>query len=169
VNGTPVVLGGALVVPAGLVSKRRGDEPADPVSASFAADAAARSRIEKAAMDAVRRVEEARGCRVVDVSAEKCGWDLTSYPPTLDGKQAEPRHIEVKGRVKGAGTVCITRNEMLYAFNQGDKFVLAVVLVGENDLVERPHYIRNPFDREPGWGVASINYNLGDLLAKAEV
>ena len=168
VNGTPIVLGGALIVPAGLMNKLRGDEPADPVAATFAADAAARKRIEQLAMDAVRRAEEARGNRVVDVSAAKCGWDLTSYPPTIDGKQPDPRHIEVKGRVKGAGTVCITRNEMLYAFNQGDKFVLAIALVGEGDAVEGPHYIRNPFDREPGWGIASINYNLGDLLCRAE-
>ena len=116
----------------------------------------------------MRRLEEWRGCRVVDVSADKCGWDLTSYPPAVEGKQPEPRHIEVKGRVRGAGTVCITRNEMLYAFNQGKKFVLAVVLVGENETVDGPHYVRNPFDREPGWGVASINYNLADLLGGAE-
>ena len=101
VNGTPVVLGGALIVPAGLMNKLRGDEPADPVAATFAADAAARTRIEQLAMDAVRRAEEARGCRVVDVSAAKCGWDLTSYPPAVDGKQPDPRHIEVKGRVEG--------------------------------------------------------------------
>jgi superfamily II DNA or RNA helicase len=168
VNGTPVVLGGALVIPAGLLSKNRGEEPSDPAVAAFAADAAARTRIELAAMRAVRAAEEARGCRVIDVSADKCGWDLTSYPPAVDGKQPEPRHIEVKGRVKGAGTVCVTRNEMLYAFNQGDKFRLAIVLVGERDTVEGPHYIRNPFDREPAWGVASVNYNLGDLLARAE-
>ena len=168
VNGTPVVLGGALVVPAGLMSKLRGDEPTDPVAATFAADAAARARVERAAMDAVRRAEEGRGCRVVDVSADKCGWDITSYPPAADGKQPEPRHIEVKGRVKGASTVTVTRNEMLYAFNQGDKFVLAVVLVGEGDAVDGPYYMRNPFDREPGWGVASINYKLGDLLARAK-
>lgn len=168
VNGTPVVLGGALVVPAGLLAAKRGEEPTDPVVAVFAADAAARARIEKAAMNAVRAAEEARGCRVVDVSADKCGWDLTSYPPVIDGKVPEPRHIEVKGRIKGAATVTITRNEMLYAFNQGEKFRLAVVLVGDGDAVEGPHYIRNPFDREPGWGVASINFNLGDLLARAE-
>jgi len=168
VNGTPVVLGGALVVPAGLMQKRRGDEPVDPVAAAFSADAAARSRIERLAMDAVRRAEEGRGCKVVDVSADKCGWDLTSYPPAIDHRQPEPRHIEVKGRIKGAGTVCVTRNEMLYAFNQGDKFVLAVVLVSENDAVEGPHYIRNPFDREPAWGVASINFHLDALLDRAE-
>ncbi|ACS54513.1 helicase domain protein [Rhizobium leguminosarum bv. trifolii WSM1325] len=169
VNGTPVVLGAALIVPAGLMIKLRGDEPIDPVTANFAGDAAARSRIERLAMTAVRKAEEARGCRVVDVTAAKCGWDLTSYPPAVDGRQPDPKHIEVKGRVKGANTVTITRNEMLYAFNQGDKFVLAVAIVGENDVVDGPYYIPSPFDREPGWGVASINFSLGDLLAKAEV
>ena len=168
VNGTPVVLGGALIVPAGLMNQLRGDEPADPVAATFAVDAAARKRIEQLAMHAVRKAEESRGCRVVDVSAAKCGWDLTSYPPPANGKQVTPRHIEVKGRIKGAATVCITRNEMLYAFNQGDKFLLAIALVGEDDAVDGPHYLRHPFDREPGWGVASINYKLAELLARAE-
>lgn len=169
VNGTPVVLGGALVIPAGLLIKNRDDESSDPAVAAFAADPAARARIEQAAMKAVREAEEARGCCVIDVSADKCGWDLTSYPPASNGKLPEPRHIEVKGRVKGAATVTITRNEMMYAFNQGDKFRLAIVLVGESDSVEGPHYIQNPFDREPGWGVASINFELKTLLARAEV
>ena len=52
-NGTPVVLGGALVVPSGLMRELRGDEPADPVAATFAIDPAARSRIERLAMEAV--------------------------------------------------------------------------------------------------------------------
>lgn len=168
VNGTPVVLGAALIVPGGLMNKLRGDEPIDPTAATFAADAAARSRIEQLAMQAVTKAEEARGCRVVDVSAAKCGWDLSSYPPAVEGRQPDPRHIEVKGRVKGASTVTVSRNEMLYAFNQGDKFVLAIALVDSDDSIDGPHYVRNPFDREPGWGVASINFNLSDLLARAE-
>lgn len=168
VNGTPVVLGAALIVPAGLMAKLRGDEPVDRAAATFAADAAARARIERLAMQAVQRAEEARGCRVVDVSADKCGWDLSSYPPAIDGKLPEPRHIEVKGRVRGATTVTISSNEMLYAFNQGDKFVLAIALVGEDDAIDGPYYVRNPFDREPGWGVASVNFHLDDLLARAE-
>lgn len=168
VNGTPVVLGAALIVPGGLMNKLRGDEPIDPAAATFAADASARSRIEQLAMQAVTKAEEARGCRVVDVSAAKCGWDLSSYPPAVEGRQLDPRHIEVKGRVKGASTVTVSRNEMLYAFNQGDKFVLAIALVDSDDSIDGPHYVRNPFDREPGWGVASINFNLSDLLARAE-
>jgi hypothetical protein len=169
VNGTPVVMGGALVIPGGLLRQLRGDDDADPAVAAFAADAAARARIEKLAMHAVRQAEEAKGCRVVDVSAEKCGWDLTSYPPVgADGRLAEARHIEVKGRVKGAETVTVTYNEVLYAFNQGDKFVLAIVLIDDGDRTEGPFYLRNIFDREPSWGVASINYKLAELLARAE-
>jgi hypothetical protein len=166
-SATPVVLSGALVVPAGLMRKLRGEPPAADPSAAFNADPAARSRIEKLAMYAVRRAEELRGCRVVDVSAQKCGWDITSYPPAADGKQPEARHIEVKGRVKGAATVIITRNEMLYALNQSDKFLLGIVLVGESNTVEGPFYVRNPFDTEPGWGVSSVNYELKALLEKA--
>jgi hypothetical protein len=69
--------------------------------------------------------------------------------------------------VKGAATITITRNEMLYAFNQGEKFVLAIVLVGEDDAVDGPYYVRNPFDKEPGWGVSSVNYDLARLLARS--
>jgi hypothetical protein len=135
----------------------------------FSADPAARKRIELLAMAAVRRVEEERGCRVVDVSAQKCGWDLTSYPPVgADGKLPETRHIEVKGRVKGATTITVTRNEMLYALNQAEKFCLAIVFVGEDGSVEAPAYLRNPFDAEPGWGVSSINFEIKALLGRAE-
>ena len=121
-------------------------------------------------MAAVRAVEEARGCRVVDVSAEKCGWDLTSYPPVVGGKLPQARHIEVKGRQKGADTVTVTRNEILYALNQADKFILAIVLVDEHDdaAVDGPFYLRNPFDAEPGWGVASWNIEVRALLERAE-
>ena len=165
-SATPVVVGGALVVPAGLLRRLRGEPPTEE-GALFAADAAARQRIEMLAMAAVRRAEEARGCRVVDVSAQKCGWDLTSYPPPVNGKLPEARHIEVKGRVMGSATVTITRNEILYALNQADKFLLAIVLVGEQDAIDGPHYVRDPFEAEPGWGVSSVNYEIKALLARA--
>jgi len=166
-SSTPVALGGALVIPSGLLRGLRGEAPAETGTA-FSSDPAARARIEKIAMDAVRRAEEARGCQVVDVSALKCGWDLTSYPPGSAGVSPAARHIEVKGRAKGAGTITITRNEMLYAFNQADKFVLAIVFVGEDDGTDGPHYVRRPFDTEPGWGVASVNFDLNALLEHSE-
>ena len=168
-SATPVALGGALVVPAGLLLRLRTggghtDSPAPPV-----VDPAVRKRTEMLAMDAVRRTEEAQGRRVVDVSADKCGWDLSSYPPALDGKLAEARHIEVKGRHMGADTLTVTRNEILYALNQAEKFVLAIVLVDpEIDEVDGPYYVREPFDAEPGWGVSSWNIEIKMLLERAE-
>jgi len=168
-NGTPVVLGGALVVPIGLLRQLRGETTPDSDIAMFATDAAARSRIEQLAMNAVRRAEEARGCRVVDVSAHKCGWDITSYLPAVDGKLSESRHIEVKGRVQGATTVTVTRNEIFESWNQGAKYHLAIVLVGENDSIDGPHYVSHPFKEEPGWGISSVNYDLRALLQKAQV
>ncbi len=164
-NGTPVVLGGALVVPIGLLRKLRGETTAD--ATEFASDAAARARIEMLAMDAVRSAEEARGCRVVDVSAQKCGWDITSYAPAVDGKLPDSRHIEVKGRIQGATTITVTRNEILYALNQADKFVLAIVMVGEGETIDGPHYVRKPFTKEPDWSESSSNHDLAKLLSIA--
>jgi SNF2 family DNA or RNA helicase len=160
----PMVLGGALVVPVGLLRRLRNEGGPN----TFTADAEARARIERLAMEAVRRAEESRGCRVVDVSAQKCGWDLSSYPPAASNKQPETRHLEVKGRVKGATTITVTRNEILYALNQADKFRLAIVLVNEDDSTEGPFYLKNPFETEPGWGVSSVNYDLQTLLQRAE-
>ena len=166
-NGTPVVLGGALVIPIGLLRKLRGDPAPDAATATFSADPAARSRIELLAMNAVRLAEEARGCRVVDVSAQKCGWDITSYTPAKDGKLPESRHIEVKGRIKGATTVTVTKNEIFESWNQGGKYHLAIVLVAEDGAIDGPHYVPHPFKEEPGWGVSSVNYDLAQLLTKA--
>jgi len=160
-NGTPVVLGGALVIPAGLLRQLRGEGPS-----INAADAAARDKIERLAMQAVMAAERAKGHTVVDVSADKCGWDVSSYPPSTEGKQADPIHIEVKGRVAGADTITVTRNEIIYAVNQSEKFRLAVVFVNPDDSVDGPHYIANPFQREPDWGAASVNYVIKELLSR---
>ena len=170
VNCPPVVLGGALVLPGGLLRRLRGEGPSpEEEKNTFAADAEARRKVELKAMEAVRRHEEARGCRVVDVSGQNCGWDLTSYPPAAPGTPlSEPRHIEVKGRVKGATTVTVTRNEVLCALNQGEKFVLALVLVDEDQGIEGPYFVKEPFSGEPEWGVASINYDLQTLRGRAE-
>ena len=160
VSSTPVVIGGALVIPQGLLAQRKGET-------TFCADAAARSCIEIASMNAVMNVERQFGYDVKDVSAEKCGWDVTARPPANpDGSLKPDRHIEVKGRAKGQSTITVSRNEIIYGLNQTDKFLLVIVIV-DGDSHEGPHYIRNLFNPEPDFGVASINYNLDDLLAKA--
>jgi superfamily II DNA or RNA helicase len=160
ISATPVILGGSLVVPAGLILQRRGQP-------GWTADAAARARVEQIAMCAVMNVERALGHDVIDVSGDKCGWDVTSLPKALDGKLPPSRHIEVKGRAKGQTTITVTRNEILYGLNQTDKFILAVVIV-DGEQHEGPFYVRQPFTQEPDWAVTSINLDLDQLLARAK-
>ncbi len=160
ISATPVIVGGALVIPEGLLVKKEG-------GMLPTADAEARKKIESIAMKAVMDAETAKGNTVIDVSSQKCGWDITSLPPTSDGGYKAARHIEVKGRAKGSSTVTVTRNEILSGFNQGDKFILAIVLVDENGEAEGPHYIHRPFDVEPGWAVSSMNLDIDLLLGRA--
>lgn len=160
VSLTPVVTGGALVIPAGLLARCKQQD-------AWCPDAQARSRVEQLAMQAVMDAELALGNTVKDVSADKCGWDVTSTPPLQDGKIPDARHIEVKGRAKGSATITVTRNEVCYGLNQKDKFILALVFV-DGDSVEGPYYIRNPFEIEPDWHVTSVNLDVPKLLSRAE-
>lgn len=159
ISATPVIAGGALVIPAGLLAACRGEETG--------VDVAARKHVEAVAMRVVMDAERALGHEVIDVSAEKCGWDVTAILPGGNGTAPMTRHIEVKGRAKGQTTVTVSRNEILYGLNQADKFVLAVVLV-DGEAYEGPFYIRNPFKHEPDWAVASVNLDLTSLLSRAE-
>lgn len=161
VSSTPVVLGGALVIPQGLLAQRRGED-------GYSADAEARARVERVAMEAVMAVERSFGHDVKDVSAEKCGWDVTARRPAdQSGALLHDRHIEVKGRAKGQSTVTVTRNEIIYGLNQAEKFILAIVLVDGADH-EGPYYVRNPFSTEPDFGVATWTLELKSLLERAE-
>lgn len=157
-SGSPNVIGGALVIPAGLLAQRNGVP-------NWTADAEARARVERVAMHAVFDAEHALGHRTKDVSAEKCGWDITAYIDQAQGLALE-RHIEVKGRAKGQDTITVTSNEIRHGLNQKDKFVLAVVVV-DGDKAESLHYIPMPFTQEPDWAEASKNLDMGLLLQRA--
>ena len=51
--------------------------------------------------------------------------------------------------------------------NKPDDFILALVLFDGSDHPS-VRYARQPFQREPDFGAASVNYSLRELLAKAE-
>jgi hypothetical protein len=78
------------------------------------------------------------------------------------------RFIEVKGRVSGAETITVTKNEILYSLNKPEDFILAMVEF-RGDATHRVHYLRQPFGREPDFSVTSVNYDFADLLARAEL
>lgn len=159
VSSTPNIIGGTLIIPAGLLETLLGVN-------SFTPDAEARKRVEMVAMNAVIELEKSFGNTVFDVSAEKCGWDITSRPPIQNGKMFEDRHIEVKGRAKGQSTITVTANEIIYALNQKNKFILAVVIV-DGDKHEGPYYIKNPFEKEPDFAEESRNLSLNSLLKRS--
>jgi hypothetical protein len=71
----------------------------------------------------------------------------------------------VKGRVSGADTITVTKNEILYSLNKPDDFVLAIVEFLD-DAAHRVHYVRRPFQREPDFGVTSVNYDFADLISR---
>jgi hypothetical protein len=157
----PVAIGGSLVVPIGLLHKLL-PSSAQPGCATDAVSAEARKMMEMLAMEMVMEAERLLGNEPRDVSGEKCGYDVESKVEA-NGKL---RFIEVKGRVAGALTVTVTRNEILTALNKPDDFILAVGQV--EDGQQRLVYIRQPFQQEPEFAVESINYNLQDLLSRGK-
>ncbi len=153
----PNVIGGAMIVPIGLLHQWNG-------APSRTLHAKETRRVELSAMKAVMAVERELGFVPRDVSASNCGYDIESRDPTGETRL---RFIEVKGRVQGADTVTITKNEILSALNKPEQYILTIVEV-DGETARATTYIRKPFVREPDFGVTSVNYKLAELLAKGE-
>jgi superfamily II DNA or RNA helicase len=154
----PVVLGGFLVVPAGLIAKLTG-WPAPAAAESPDTQASAQR-----AREIVMAIEQDLGFEPRDRETEKLGYDIESRVPGT----GRLRFIEVKGRVAGAETITVTKNEILYSLNKPEDFILAIVEFLDGGA-HRVHYLRCPFQREPDFGVTSVNYDLAGLIARAEV
>ena len=153
----PVILGGVLVAPAGLIARITGRPIGASLNAIDTQIVAARAR------KIVMEQEIALGFEPLDRELEKLGYDVESRVPGT----GRLRFIEVKGRVAGADTVTVTRNEILYSLNKPDDFILAMVEFRPDDT-HQVHYLRQPFRREPDFGVTSVNYDFRELLARAE-
>lgn len=161
---TPAVLGGALVLPGGLVRERvapaqkeRAAEPPKDYGPKQT------ERVERAAVDAVLAAERALGNVPLDVGDEKRGYDVESRRP--DG---EARHIEVKGRIEGADTVTVTRNEVLTALNEPERWILALVEVPTAEAVlggvePGVRYVVRPPFREPTFAEVDVRLKWRDL------
>ena len=120
----PVIMGGALIIPAGLLAKLQNKTPT-----LFARQTKA---VEDAGMQAVMVQERKLGFVPKDVSREKLGWDIESQ-----AGEGKLRFIEVKGRVEGSTTVTVTKKEILAALNKPEDFILAIVEV-DISMASRP-------------------------------
>ena len=157
----PVVLGGVLVLPQGLLNQLtdqlQGIESAPAASTVDTQASAARAR------EIIMEVERQLGFDPTDREFEKLGYDIESRIPGT----GRIRFIEVKGRVSGAPTITVTRNEILYSLNKPDDYILGIVEFldgGEHHV----HYVREPFQCEPDFGVTSVNYNFAELLVRGQ-
>ena len=159
----PVITGGALVIPRGLLHKLM---PSPTHSLFGQGD---RRAVEYAAMNEVFQIEKELGYTPKDVSETKCGYDVESFvPETLRGSNGNVlRFIEVKGRAKGATTVTVSRNEMLCGLTNPEQFILAIVEVDG----DRTHtiYLKRPAFDAPGLATNSTNYDIQDLIASSEI
>ena len=135
----------------------------------FGSDAAARRRIELAAMKAVMDIEASLGFAPTDVSTQNKGYDIESKVPVelRDADGATLRFIEVKGRAKGATSVTVTKNEILSALNQAEQFILALVEVDGDHAYAT--YLKKPPFRVPGFAETSVNFDIFDLASASEV
>ncbi|MEJ1962214.1 MAG: helicase-related protein [Gammaproteobacteria bacterium] len=152
----PVVLGGMLVIPAGLLvemSGRAAPRTTFPVDTQISA---ARARA------AVMEVERRLGFDPIDREFEKLGYDIESRVPGT----GRLRFLEVKGRISGADTITVTKNEILFSLNKPDDFILAIVEFHDGET-HGVRYLRRPFQREPDFGVTSVNYDFAEILERA--
>jgi superfamily II DNA or RNA helicase len=131
----PVVAGGALVVPQGLIDRLTGwrDQPV-PTYAQNTAE------VDHRAVAAVMAAERRLGRTPEEMPHNNKGYDIRSLTP--DGHWV---FIEVKGRILGAEDFTVTRNEVLYGKNAG-RYRLAMVSV-HHDGPEQDEirYLADPF------------------------
>ena len=158
----PIVTGGALIIPRGLLARLMNVSAANPFGGTD------KKAVELAAMNAVLAIEQQLGYQPKDVSADKVGYDIESaIPPQLRTGENTLRFIEVKGRTKGATTVTVSKNEILTGLNKPEEFILAVVEV--DGTATHTVYLKHPFRNAPDFTATSVNFDLMDLIRSAEI
>jgi len=150
----PVVVGGLVVVPRGLLALMTGAPLPDSASVIDTQESAARAR--RIVMD----VERSLGFEPTDRELEKLGYDVESRVV----ETGRLRFIEVKGRIDSADSVMITRQEVITSLHEPEKFILAIVQV-EAGFAREPRYVRGALDtREPPFEQNAIQFNMKRLL-----
>jgi len=62
----------------------------------------------------------------------------------------------------------LPRDEILCTLNKPETFAPAIIEFHEGGT-HRTLHLRQPFQREPDFGVTSVNYDFAELLGRAEV
>ncbi len=152
----PVVKGGALVIPKGLLTRLMGER----VEREEKEVPYGRDEIERLAMATVMETERQLGRMPRDVSAARgIGYDIESKDPVTGSLL----FIEVKGKWHQKADVTLTKNEILCSRNEPTKFRLALVLVDEQGA-KRPRYLKGYSFGEPDFAETTRSFSLTKLL-----
>ena len=155
----PEIVGGAIVVPQGLLDQLSGTR--QPVPAAHAREVA---EVDRRAVDAVLETERSLGRKPKEMPHNNEGYDIESREPDT----GDLYFIEVKGRIEGAEAVTVSRSQIIHAQNTPDRFILALVEVPV-DRSARPtvRYVRRPFEGvEVGYRKYSINFALSEFASE---
>lgn len=155
----PVVIGGAVVIPQGLLD-RLNNIPEEDRSLSVEE----RARIDRKAIEAVVAAERSQGRNPKVMCHDNQGYDIESTDPNEPGRI---RFIEVKGKAVGKKTVTVSATQIRYCCNQPKNWILAIVQV-DGEQTSDPCYLYGPFSQPPEFAEVGRNFDLGSLLAQGD-
>lgn len=154
----PVVSGGALIVPSGLLASLGG-------ACDVSGQARQRAAAERTAVEMVMAIEKALGRAPVEMPLGNAGYGIES-------KDAEGNllFIRVATRDAGAETFVATRTDIAVGRNKSGQHILALADVrpGSPPAVR---YLRRAFDEmgDLPFGTATVNLSWDSLTGRAEV
>ena len=115
----PDIVGGAIVVPQGLLDRLAGSQ--QPAPTAHARNVA---EVDRRAVDAVLATERSLDRKPKEMPHNNEGYDIESRHPDT----GDLYFIEVKGRIEGADTVTVSRSQIIHSQNSPDRFILDSVL-----------------------------------------
>ena len=156
----PKILGKFMIVPIGLINKI--SPTSVPQTKISSVD---KQQVARRARNIIMEEERKLGNNPTDREIEKLGYDIESIVPNENIK-----FIEVKGRIKDAPTITVTKNEILFSLNKPNNYILAIVEFEDQSQNSdyKVYYVRHPFNKEPDFGVTSVNYDFSDLISRAD-
>lgn len=159
-NQPPMIVGGAVVIPQGLLDRLGGERT--EASHVYSKDV---EEVDRRAVAAVLAAERALGRQPREMPHHQPGYDIESRDPATGALY----FIEVKGRIEGSDTVTVKARQVRQALNTPDQFILALVIVPEDrDAEPSVRYVMHPFDdTDLPFATVSINLSLPKLLTEA--
>lgn len=162
----PVIAGGAIVIPAGLLLKLDPTNDIINKGVDFFGSGD-RMAMEQKGIEIIMNIEKSLGNTPVDRRKDNCGYDVESKIPDPENHERSLRMIELKTRQEGAETITISRNEIATCIDAGESWILAIVFIDGDE--HRVYYVQHPFTENLSFAQVSANYSINDILKTGNI